>query len=163
MKLTLQQMTVAQLVLATSVALLLVMIFGSLVGLVAWPFLMAVYRNANRALGIVTFALNILSVALALAVLHLGVRMCDRSRSSNFWRRNAPLLSTSSVIVVIMLIQSVLTFIGGQVRSALILNVPHTEFLTPETASWVAATGVLLPAFALVVMLWVNARRAIVP
>src|SRR5438094_7287315 len=104
MKLTLQQITVAQLVLAIAVALLLVMIFGSLVGLVAWPLLMVVYREANRALGVVTFALNVVSVALALAVLRVGARICDRSESSSFWRRNAPLLSASSVIVVIMLI-----------------------------------------------------------
>jgi len=85
----LQPLTLAQLALAVTVALLLILIVGAVVGLVAWPLLMFVYGRANQALGIASFAINMASGLLAFSLLRVLAKTYGRVASPAVLERNA--------------------------------------------------------------------------
>jgi len=152
-------MTLAQLFLAVTVALLCILIVGAVVGLMAWPMLAFAYRNANRALGLVSLAVNTASGLLAFVLLRAAGNRSRHVASAALFQRNAWLFSAASVVVVILLLEQILAFTAGEIRTLSILYFTPSTAFTPSSALWGVGTNIVLPGVVLYLLLWGSARK----
>lgn len=147
--------TIPRLALGTAVAVLLLSIVGTLVGLPAYPAIRAIARRANRAIPSLAFAVNALSAVIVLWLLSMAIR---RAEASALLERNRQTIIAARLAMIVMIFELIYGFIAGEARALIVVQLGNFTQLDFITGIWAIVLGVVVPALVLMALLVFSPR-----
>jgi hypothetical protein len=152
---------VADLVIAASMALLLLTIVGSLLGMAVWPILGFVYQHANRALAVVTVAVDCAAALIGAWIFSQLSRTQlppPTGAPQSLLYKNRRLFAVARFSSVVLAVLFVLQLLALEFRTVLFQYIGSFTELNGRSVTWTLLIGILLPAVLFVLLLLLGSR-----
>ncbi|HEX3578729.1 MAG TPA: hypothetical protein VHY33_09215, partial [Thermoanaerobaculia bacterium] len=131
--LALSRRALAFIFLGTAVSQLLMLIIGSVISYPVYPLMAYVMAHANRATDVVGTIVNAVCAAVVIWVLSICIRHSDKTV---LLARNRTMLETARVVTVIQVFVLGFTFILGEARSLVFVNLANVTQIHFMAFSW---------------------------
>ena len=153
---------VVPLAVGTVISFLVITSFGTILGVAAWPGIIAVYRQANKALGAASYFVNLVTIVLAFTFISWLEVVGERSRPerplSRVLRQNVQFLLIAKLVTAVAFFEAVLTFIRREASNFVVVQIGNATQLDFLSTTWAVALGFVLPAALLFLILVGTAR-----
>jgi len=159
---------VGDLAVGAAISFLVLTAVGTIVGLVSWPIMQALYSRANQALGFAGFLVNALSLAISLFLLLTATNLAAElppalsgvGRIGRILKHNEYYLKVSVVVSLVALIDLVFSFLRQQGSNLLVVQVGNATQIDFQQGLWIILFGSVLPLLIVLLLLALVAKRS---